>query len=86
MAWIIWKKGGDAEQKPLSGAINFPIFGEESFFHLRVISLFFGKYANIILEIVRTIFQVLIIFPKGEIYFPLRENFSDLSCIFAILF
>ena len=50
------------------------------------ISLFFSKYANIILEIVRTIFQVLIIFPKGEIYFPLREIFSDLSCIFAILF
>ena len=50
------------------------------------ISLFFGKYANIILEIVRTIFQVLIIFPKGEIYFPLRGIFSDLSCIFAILF
>lgn len=54
------------------------------------ISLFFGKYANIILEIVRTIFQVLIIFPKGEIYFPLRVNFPiyivSLPYYFELLF
>ena len=46
------------------------------------ISLFFGKYANIILEIVRTIFQVLIIFPKGEIYFLSLPYYFELLFTF----